>query len=309
MRFRRVAAIAAIVAVVGATTAALVPPDPPDRLQPMPALTTRALAARYAIDSVRIAQAAGTARRAGNADLAAALEKMRGHHFLDFNPRGNGLAVEIFGDLAHAERVALLVPGSDTSLTTFGSRGSASPAGAAAAVAAEARRLDPGAHLAVIAWLGYAAPSTFSPGVLTSGDAIQGADALRHFVKNLARHGRQVALLCHSYGSVVCGLAARHLPATDIAVFGSPGMAASSASSLHSPARVWACRGTRDWMKYVPHVHLFGLGFGQDPTAPAFGARHVDCGAAGHSGYFHQGGIALRNLTYITLGDPGRVTR
>ncbi len=309
MRFRRMAAIAAIVAVVGATSAALVPPDPPDRLQPMPALSTRALAARYAADSAAIARAASTARQAGNAELATALTKMRGHHFLDFNPRGNGLAVEIVGNLAHAKRVAILVPGSDTSLTTFGSRGSAAPAGAAVALAAEAHRLDPGSHLAVIAWLGYAAPSTFSPGVLTSGDAMQGANALRPFVRDLASDGRRVALLCHSYGTVVCGLAAHHLPVTDIAVFGSPGMDASSVSALHSPARMWACRGTADWMKYVPHVHLFGLGFGQDPTAAAFGARRVDCGEAGHSGYFRRDGIALRNLAYIALGDPGSVTR
>jgi hypothetical protein len=303
------AAIAVIVSVVAATTAALLPRAPAGRLQPMPALASGALSARYAADSDRIAQAASAARRAGDADLARALEKMRGHHFLDFNHRGNGLAVEVVGNLARSRRVAILVPGSDTSLTTFGSRGSASAAGAASALAAKARRLDPGARVAIIAWLGYATPSTFSVGVLTSGDAVQGAGALRPFVKDLARDGRQVALLCHSYGSVVCGLAAQHLPVTDIAVFGSPGMDASSIRALHSPARVWACRGTGDWMKYVPHVHLLGLGFGQDPTAAAFGARRVDCGAAGHSGYFRRGGIALRNLAYITLGEPGSVTR
>ena len=73
-----------------------------------------------------------------------------------------------------------------------------------------------------------------SPAVMTSGDAGQGAQALRPLVTALARHGDQVALLCHSYGSVVCGLAAPHLPVTDIAVFGSPGMDASSAASLHT---------------------------------------------------------------------------
>jgi hypothetical protein len=303
------AAIAAIVAVVGATTAALVPQAPADRLQPMPALTNRALAARYAADSDRIAQAASAARRAGNTDLVQALAKMRGHHFLDFNARGNGLAVEVVGNLATARRVAIIVPGSDTSLTTFGSRGSASPAGAAVALAAQAHRLDHGARLAVIAWHGYAAPSTFSPGVITSGDAVQGSGALRPLVNKLARGGRQVALLCHSYGSVVCGLAAPDLPVSDIAVFGSPGMDAPSARALRSSARVWAGRGSSDWMRYVPHIHLLGLGFGQDPTASAFGARRFDCGAAGHSGYFRRGSIALRNLAYIALGDPAAVTR
>jgi alpha/beta hydrolase family protein len=309
MKLRRITAIAAIAAALAATTAAVYPRPPADRLQPMPAFTATALAARYSADAHRIALASAAARRAGNTALAGSLAAMRGHQFLDFNPRGQGLAVEVFGNLATATRVAILVPGSDTSLTTFDSRGTASPAGGGAALAAAAHRLDPGAHLAVIAWLGYATPSTLSPAVMTSGDAGQGAAALRPFVADLAAHGRQVALLCHSYGSVLCGLAAPHLPATDIAVYGSPGMDASSVRALHTTARVWAGRGTGDWIRNVPHVQFLGLGFGQDPMAPAFGARHFDCGSGGHSGYFKPGSIALRNLADIALGDPAGVTR
>jgi hypothetical protein len=309
MKLRRITAAAAIAAALAATTAAVYPRPPADRLQPMPALTATALAARYSADAHQIALAAGAARRAGNTALAGALAAMRGHRFLDFNPRGQGLAVEVFGNLATATRVAILVPGSDTSLTTFDSRGTASPAGAGAALAAAARRLDPRAQLAVIAWLGYATPSTLSPAVMTSGDAGQGAEALRPFVADLASHGRRVALLCHSYGSVLCGLAAPRLPVTDIAVFGSPGIDASSARALRTTARVWAGRGTGDWVRNVPHVRFLGLGFGQDPMAPAFGARHFDCGGGGHSGYFKPGSIALRNLAYIALGDPAGVTR
>jgi hypothetical protein len=234
---------------------------------------------------------------------------MRGEHFIDFNPAGQGLAVEVLGKLAQARRVVILVPGSDTSLATFDSRGTASPGGAARALAAEVRKLDPGANLAIIAWLGYGDPATLSPSVMTSGDAAQGADALRPFVDYLARHGRQVALICHSYGSVVCGLAAPHLPVTDIAVVGSPGMDASSVRAMRTTARVWAGRGTGDWIRDVPHVHFLGLGFGQDPLAPAFGARVFDAGSGGHSGYFKPGGIALRNLAYIALGDPAAVTQ
>ena len=257
MRLRRVIAIgAAASAVVVATTAAVFPGSPVDRPQPLPALTSQALAARYTADSRMVARAGRAASRAGNAGLARSLAGLRGRHFIDFNPRGQGLAVEVIGNLARARRVAIVVPGSDTSLATFDSRGTASPQGSALALAAQARRLDPGNHLAVIAWLGYPTPSTLSPAVLTSGDAGQGASALRPLVDDLARRGHQVALICHSYGSVLCGLAAAHLPVTDIAVIGSPGMDASSAAALHTAARVWAGRGTGDWIRYVPPCPL-----------------------------------------------------
>ena len=304
----KIAIGSAAAATVIATTAAAFPAVPVDQAQPFPALTAQALAARYAEDSRMIAQDARAASHAGNQGLAHELDAMRGEHFIDFNPRGQGLAVEVIGNLAQATRVAVIVPGSDTTLATFDSRGTASPGGAAAALAKQARELDPGAHLAVIAWLGYAAPATLSPGVLTSGDAGQGAAALRTFVDDLARGGRQVALICHSYGSVVCGLAASNLPVTDIAVVGSPGMDAASATALHTAARVWAGRGTSDWIRYAPHVQFLGVGFGSDPMNPAFGARIFDAGSGGHSGYFRPGSISLRNLAYIALGDPGRVT-
>jgi Alpha/beta hydrolase len=309
MRIRRVIVALAAATAVAATTAAVLPGSPADRPQPLPAFNNQALSERYGVNSRAVARATRTAVRTGNTGLAHALEAMRGRQFLDFNPRGPGLAVEVIGNLALARRVAVLVPGSDTSLATFDTRGTASPQGGALALAAEARRLDPRARLAVIAWLGYATPGTISPAVLTSGDAGQGATALRPLVDDLARHGHQVALLCHSYGSVVCGLAAPHLPATDIAVIGSPGMDASSAGALHTTARVWAGRGAADWIRDVPHVRFLGLGFGQDPMAPGFGARIFACGAGGHSGYFQPGSISLRNLAEIALGDPAAVTR
>lgn len=309
MRLRRTFAVGALaVGALVATTAFAFPSVPVDTSQPFPALTAQALSARYTADSRLIAQAATAALRAGSQGLAHSLDAMRGEHFIDFNPGGQGLAVEVIGNLAQARRVAILVPGSDTSLATFDSRGTASPEGAGESLAEQARTLDPGAHLAVIAWLGYATPATLSPAIMTSGDAGQGADALRPFVDYLARSGRQVALICHSYGSVVCGLAAPHLPVTDIAVIGSPGMDASSVTALQTSARVWAGRGTGDWIRDVPHVQFLGLGFGQDPMSPAFGARVFAAGSGGHSSYFKPGGIPLRNLAYIALGDPAAVT-
>lgn len=311
MRFRRLAIVPLAAALVLGTAAAAFPagPSPAGQPPPPPALTGPALSARYAADARAAAADARRAARAGNTQLAGALTTLRTRQVLFLDPRGQGLAAIVVGDLAAARRVAILVPGSDTTLSTFFSRGPASPGGGAAALAAQARDLEPGNHLAVIAWLGYTAPATLSRAILTSSDATAGAAALRSLVTTLARHGDQVALLCHSYGSVLCGVAAPRLPVTDIAVFGSPGMDAGSAAALGTRARVWAGRGGGDWIGDVPHIRLLGLGFGADPVSPAFGARVFATGGGGHSDYLRPGSVALRNLAWIALGDPSAVTR
>jgi hypothetical protein len=309
MRIRYLAAGPLLALAMFGTTAAAWPSATADPPQPPPALTASALSARYAADARAIGTAERAADRDSNSQLAGALATLRTQHVLFFNPAGQGVAAMVIGNLATATRVAILVPGSDTTLATFFSRGSSSPGGGAEALAAEAHRLDPGERLAIIAWLGYPAPAMLSPGVMTSGDASQGAQALRPLVTALAQHGDQVALLCHSYGSVVCGLAAPYLPVTDIAVFGSPGMDASSVASLDTTARVWAGRESGDAIQYVPRIRLFGLGFGADPMSPGFGARIFATGTAGHSGYLDPGSLSLRNLTYIALGDAAAVTR
>jgi len=309
MKYRTLAAVPLVAAIMFGTTAAAWPSATADVPQAPPALTASALSARYTADAQAIAKAERAASGAGNSQLAGALATLRTQHVLFFDPNGQGVAAMVIGNLATAKRVAILVPGSDTTLATFFSRGPASPGGGSEALAAEARRLDPATRLAIIAWLGYPSPATLSPAVMTSGDAEAGAQALRPLVTALARHGDQVALLCHSYGSVVCGLAAPHLPVTDIAVFGSPGMDASSVASLDTGARVWAGRESGDAIRFVPYIRLFGLGFGADPMSLGFGARIFATGDSGHSGYLDPGSVSLRNLAYIALGDPAAVTR
>ncbi|GAB3891348.1 hypothetical protein GCM10027612_37060 [Microbispora bryophytorum subsp. camponoti] len=41
-------------------------------------------------------------------------------HFLSFDGRDGGRAAEVFGDLATADRIAVVVPGSGTGLDTYG---------------------------------------------------------------------------------------------------------------------------------------------------------------------------------------------
>ncbi|TMR11812.1 hypothetical protein ETD86_34625 [Nonomuraea turkmeniaca] len=227
--------------------------------------------------------------------------------FLMWPGQPSGRLVRTYGDLATAGRVAVVVPGADTTVATF-DHGTKRPGGAARALMAEAARLAPGERLAVVAWLGYDSPPTLSIGVVTHDAADAGAAELRRTVADLrTRTAAPIVLLCHSYGSVLCAkAAAAGLPVTDLAVFGSPGLDVPSADAL--PPRVWAGLGDNDWIRFVPKTKIGPLGFGADPMSPGFGARVFEAGPGGHSDYFSPGTPSLRNLTMIALGRWDRVT-
>jgi hypothetical protein len=272
------------------------------------------------------AQDAGSRRRAAARAARYATLLLPGRRVLAFDPRGRGLVAEVHGDLVRAGRVAVFVPGSDIDLGSFDrlSRPLGTPAGMAAALRAETGRLDRRAPVAVVAWAGYVTPRGLGLAAATAGYARPGADRLRRLVAGLratgrdvagrdapgrraaggeASAGRSVALFCHSYGSVVCGLAAPGLAAADIVVFGSPGMRAPSAEDLRTPAQVWAARTRGDWIGRVPHVRAWGLGHGADPVSNRFRARVVStAGGRGHEGYLAPGTASLRNFALIALG-------
>ncbi|QES42826.1 hypothetical protein DEJ49_19150 [Streptomyces venezuelae] len=278
-------------------------------------VTAATLPGAYAANRANATEAAVQAGRYGARGRAAALRAMASPHrdFLAFDGRGAGRTAEVFGDLAHADRVAVLVPGSDTSLDSYGRL----RAGAVALRAELDRQAKPGSRTAVVAWLGYETPGTVSPAVLTTGRADGAAPALRSFVAGL--HGinahARVSLLCHSYGSVVCASAAtgpRGLDVADIALYGSPGTGVDKAADLHTRARIWAGRGSGDWIADVPHTSagLFGttVGFGTDPVSADYGARVFAAGDGGHSDYLKPGSVPLGNLARIVRGDAPEVT-
>ncbi|MFD1542562.1 alpha/beta hydrolase [Nonomuraea guangzhouensis] len=147
----------------------------------------------------------------------------------------SGRLVKVYGDLATADRVAIVVPGADTTVATF-EASTKRPGGAARALLAEAAKVGHGERLAVVAWLGYDAPPTWSLGAITDTAAVEGAKALRRTVTELhARTSAPIALLCHSYGSVVCAKAGPDLPVADMALFGSPGIDTPSDRMLSNP--------------------------------------------------------------------------
>ncbi|MEV6959490.1 alpha/beta hydrolase [Streptomyces sp. NPDC051207] len=229
-----------------------------------------------------------------------------GRRILAFSPEGSGRVAEVFGSLRKAERVSVVVPGVDTHLLTFQRthRTYSAPVGMAKALYAAERAASPSTRTAVIAWADYTAPRGVGMDAATAPRAADGAVRLDALVRALP--GRApVALFCHSYGSVLCGLAARHLPdrVADIAVAGSPGMRAATASQLRTTARVWAMRDADDWVQDVPYLEVGGLGHGADPVSPGFGARVLSAAdAKGHSGYFEPGTDSLLNFAGIGVG-------
>ncbi|MFC4052257.1 alpha/beta hydrolase [Actinomadura syzygii] len=312
-RIRTVAAVLSVLAATGSTTAATARAELYGAPAPPPELTAATLDARYQATDREIDRALATARRAHDKTKLRVLATFlsNGRRFLSFDARGDGQAVEVLGDLRHADRVAVVVPGADNSLADYDSPKFVG--GGSRALYRQLRADAPSAHVAVIAWLGYDSPSTRSTAVLTTGRAESGARALRELLTDVHRvndHTR-FALLCHSYGSVVCAKAApllAPLPVDDIALFGSPGTTARHAADLGTSAHVWAGRAKGDWMRYVPNVRVAGLGFGPDPVSSGFGALPFDAGTGPHSGYLAPGSRALRNLSLIALGRPEEVT-
>ncbi|GII32857.1 alpha/beta hydrolase [Planotetraspora mira] len=289
------------VPVTGAARPAAVAAPVPPVLTPLRAATPAALADRYAANREAIWAAERMAADRGHQWRAGMLRAMAdpARHFLSFDGRDGGRATEVFGDLSQSERIAVLVPGSDTDLDRYG------------LLRGGSMRLQQrlGARSAVIAWLGYRTPSTVSLQALTPGRASAAAPDLRAFVRELstAKPGARLSLVCHSYGSVVCGRAASGLEVADIILYGSAGTTADDVAALHTPATVWAGRATHDWIAHVPHTRLrlpfVTVGFGADPVSPEFGARLFAAGDGGHSDYLNARSPALENIARIVSGQ------
>ncbi|MEV8453173.1 alpha/beta hydrolase [Streptomyces sp. NPDC052095] len=282
-----------------------VPAPAPAALTPLGTAAPAALAGRYAATRTDIVAAERAAAGHGDRVRAAALHEMAGpaRTFLAFDGRDGGRSAEVFGDLARAERIAVLVPGAGIGLDHYwrlrdGSR---------------ALLHELGDRSAVIAWLGYRTPDTVSAGSVTPDRAIGAAPGLVDLTRELARlkPDARTALLCHSYGTVVCARAAHGVRATDIVLYGSPGTGYPDAAALRTGATVWAGRAGGDWIADVPHVRLrlpfLELGFGTDPVSPRFGARIFAAGGGGHGDYLRSGSAPLRNIARIVAGRAGSV--
>ena len=152
----------------------------------------------------------------------------------------------------------------------------------------------------MIAWADYTAPAGLGIDSATAMRAESGAVRLNALVRALPG-GSPVSLFCHSYGSVVCGVAAHALPdrVADIAVAGSPGMRVENAAHLRTAARVWAMRDADDWIQDVPYLEVGGLGHGADPVSS--GVRRAGAVRAGRR--------RARRLFRAGHGEPAQLRR
>ncbi|MEU0274765.1 alpha/beta hydrolase [Streptomyces sp. NPDC006307] len=227
--------------------------------------------------------------------------RLAGRQILAFDPRGRGQVAEVYGDLARSRHIAVIVPGSDIDAGTYDR--ATDPYGTPAGMGEQLRRAA--TDTAVIAWTGYTTPVGVGLDAATGDLAEAGAERLVRLTDGLAATGApEPAVFCHSYGSVVCGLAAERLKAKDLVVLGSPGMRAENVADLRTTARVWAAKDPSDWIDDVPNVQVAGVGHGPDPADPAFGARAVPTADAhGHTGYFAPGTRSLRAFAAIAEAE------
>lgn len=326
---RGLAALAVAVTPASATllaAAGAVPPDPPvgveawnadPRHLPDPLTTDPAAIQRFfaGLNATTQCELASTYPGVvGNLDgapieLRYAANRFGARQILLFDPRGDGKVAQVFGDLAIAQRIAILVPGAGNQLGNFwsgvGGKAFRSPAQQGADLYRTAQT-DGDHHFAVVVWLGYDAPDGINVAAAREDLAQVGAAALERFVAGLTaiRPQATLALLGYSYGSTVIGLAAGHLPVqvTDLAALGSPGMGVDTVAELGTTARVWAGLSDRDPMRFVPGVKFFGLGHGRQPTDPAFGATVIPTrDVVDHDHYLAVGTDSQASITRIAL--------
>jgi pimeloyl-ACP methyl ester carboxylesterase len=208
---------------------------------------------------------------------------------------GDGSAIEVLGDLDTADRIAVIVPGVDTSPQDFGR------------LDAQARALyaaTGGGDVAVVAWLGYDPPEGLGLEAARELRAEAGAPALLSYVDGVAarRPDARITLIGHSYGAIVVGLAAHALPAQvrDLVTLGAPGMGADDVAGLRTRARVWSALAADDWIRRVPQLRILGLGLGTRPSSASFGSTALPtAGVAGHDGYLAAGSPTLAAVASV----------
>lgn len=233
-----------------------------------------------------------------------ALSRLEHCDLLSFDPDTNHFA-EVFGDIATATEIGIVVGGFDSDLAGYFTRSTLRESAMNLQMAASARNRS----TATVAWVGYDAPGLPSrmgllrplPGLRTRL-ADRAGRSLDEFVAGIRAQAPQarITVVGHSYGSVVVAHAVSQGTPVDDAVFvGSPGLGVAKAKL--GGIRIWAARAPRDL------VARFAW-FVTNPAHPRFGIPNFRTNRAGatsvrgHSSYFSPSSQSLENIASIMTG-------
>ena len=211
-----------------------------------------------------------------------------------FDPTGDGRIAEVFGNLATADDVAVVVPGIGNSLASYSDK--------------YARNLHDAANgdTATIMWLGYDTPSApkdlnlLDPSAISAARAKEWAPSLASFTDGLRATGYgEITVVAHSYGTVLAAEAAKvGMHVERVILLGSPGIPAGNASVFNG-ADVFAAKNSGEYVdKFSTH--------GTDPTSDGFGARHLPGNPLklfDHESYFNKDSQALEGIVKAVEGS------
>ncbi|WP_394938551.1 alpha/beta hydrolase [Psychromicrobium sp. YIM B11713] len=165
---------------------------------------------------------------------------------------------------------------------------------------------------ALIAWIGYDAPSGPDQGVRVVEAAspingIEGGRGLAHFAEGLdaANRDSNLTAIGHSYGSFVTGEAVQHTDVFDnMVVFGSPGLGTSDAGNLRVP------EGHRFVLEAKGDAVADLAAFGDDPNQlsgiedlSTSSSSHGSA-SSGHSQYLQTDSTSQYNIATVVAGRP-----
>ncbi|WP_299575107.1 alpha/beta hydrolase [uncultured Williamsia sp.] len=235
--------------------------------------------------------------------------------------RDDGRAVVAVGDPDIARDVAVMVPGTGTTLASLSTNLDRADRLRTAA--------GGGTATSVVVWQDYSAPPDLATAASPSA-ARAAASGLAALTTDLrTTHVGAAAhqtVIGHSYGSTVVGVTASRpegIDASDVILVASPGAGGvATAAGLHLagvapgsvPDHVWAVTADRDPIRLAsPYV------LGRDPTSPLFGARelpsapgdppwdpHSRYGIENHSGYWDTDSPTLAAMGAVIAGRGDR---
>ncbi|MER6102223.1 alpha/beta hydrolase [Streptomyces sp. NPDC001832] len=246
-------------------------------------------------------------------------------YLLGFDPTGlgDGKVILANGNPDKADHVGVYVPGTFAGIESIGGDGGThGDLGRGERLWAESHRLTPGQNVSTITWLDYNAPDSIVPEATRGQYADEGGPQLYDFLRGNGA-AQQAAddprahttVIGHSYGSTVVGVAAQSgswndsEAANDFVFAGSPGVQADHAVDLGVGAdHVWAMGAPRDDQVVRQGGRLMGLGDnGAIPTDESFGGNIMESDSGGHTGFFDDNSLSIRNQAAVIAGQYDKV--